>query len=276
MAVSEAMKRYDWLADYYWKAVAVDTDKYTASVELGKADGYFIRAAPGVKTDLPGAGMPLPVKGAACPECAQHYHRRGEFGASHHYRLHHFARQGAGHAPGRLRVLYQEGRQITFTMIHSWNPEFAVRPRTAAIIEDNGLFLSNYVLMRPVRTLQMYPVARCDGENATARFNSILVALPGSNMDVGSRVFSMPRVRGRKSSPAPSPPAAISSPAATSRAMRRRSRATWSAAASSWMTGHHPCHSRTARARWRGSTSPTRRQSARLPRKRWNTSWRAA
>jgi len=43
--------------------------------------------------------------------------------------------------------------------------------------------------MRPVRTIQMNPIARCNGENATARFNSILVALPDSNMDVGSRVF---------------------------------------------------------------------------------------
>jgi len=34
-------------------------------------------------------------------------------------------------------------------MIHSWNPEIAVRPRTAAIVEENGLFLSNYVLMIP-------------------------------------------------------------------------------------------------------------------------------
>jgi Fe-S cluster assembly scaffold protein SufB len=35
----------------------------------------------------------------------------------------------------------------------------------------------------------MNPIARCEGVNATARFNSILVSLPGSNMDVGSRVF---------------------------------------------------------------------------------------
>jgi Fe-S cluster assembly scaffold protein SufB len=74
-------------------------------------------------------------------------------------------------------------------MIHSWNPEIAVRPRTAAIIEEDGLLLSNYVLMKPVRSLQTNPVAMCNGENATARFNSILVAKPGSNMDTGSRVF---------------------------------------------------------------------------------------
>jgi Fe-S cluster assembly scaffold protein SufB len=43
--------------------------------------------------------------------------------------------------------------------------------------------------MKPVDTLQMYPAARCMGENAVVRYNSILVAGKGTNIDVGSRVF---------------------------------------------------------------------------------------
>ncbi len=83
----------------------------------------------------------------------------------------------------------KRGARITFTMIHSWNPEVVVRPRTAAVVEEDGLFLSNYVLMKPVRSLQMYPAARCVGENATVRYNSILVAGEGSSLDVGCRVL---------------------------------------------------------------------------------------
>jgi Fe-S cluster assembly scaffold protein SufB len=45
------------------------------------------------------------------------------------------------------------------------------------------------VLMKPVRSLQMYPAAKCVGENAVVRFNSILVAGKGSSLDVGSRVI---------------------------------------------------------------------------------------
>jgi len=43
--------------------------------------------------------------------------------------------------------------------------------------------------MKPVQTLQMNPLARCIGENSTARFNSILVTGEGSSLDVGSRVI---------------------------------------------------------------------------------------
>ena len=189
MPVSEAMKKYDWLNDYYWKAVPVDTDKYTASVELGQNDGYFIRTQPGTKTDFPVQACLYLSKA----KLAQNVHNI--IIAEENSELHIITgcTTSLGNEPGMhlgvSEFYIKKGAKITFTMIHSWNPEFAVRPRTAAIIEDNGLFLSNYVLMKPVKSLQANPIARCNGENATARFNSILVALPESNMDVGSRVF---------------------------------------------------------------------------------------
>jgi Fe-S cluster assembly scaffold protein SufB len=189
IAVSQAMQKYDWLGDYYWKAVAVDTDKFTASVELGQNDGYFIRTSPGTKTDLPIQACLYLSKA----KLAQNVHNI--IVAEENSELHIITgcTTSLGNEPGMhmgvSEFYIKKGAKITFTMIHSWNPEFAVRPRTAAIIEDNGLFLSNYVLMKPVHTLQANPIARCNGENATARFNSVLMATPGSNMDVGSRVF---------------------------------------------------------------------------------------
>jgi len=189
MALTEAAKKFDWLGDYYWKAVAVDTDKFTASVELGQNDGYFIRALPGTKTDFPVQACLYLSKA----RLAQNVHNI--IIAEENSELHIITgcTTALGKEPGMhmgvSEFYIKRGAKVTFTMIHSWNPEFAVRPRTSAIIEDGGLFLSNYVLMRPVRTIQMNPVARCNGENATARFNSVLVATPDSNMDVGSRVF---------------------------------------------------------------------------------------
>jgi uncharacterized protein len=189
MALSEAAKKHDWLGDYYWNAVAVDTDKFTASVELGQNDGYFIRALPGTKTDYPVQACLYLSKA----KLAQNVHNI--IIAEENSELHIITgcTTALGKEPGMhmgvSEFYIKRGAKVTFTMIHSWNPEFAVRPRTSAIIEDGGLFLSNYVLMRPVHTIQTNPVARCNGEKSTARFNSVLVSTPGSNMDVGSRVF---------------------------------------------------------------------------------------
>ena len=189
MAVSQALAKYDWLADYWWQAVAVDTDKYTANIELNQYDGYFIRTLPGYKTVFPVQACLYLSKA----RLAQKVHNIiiAEEGSELHIitGCTTALREEPGLHLGVSEFYIKRGARVTFTMIHSWNPEIAVRPRTAAIVAENGLFLSNYVLMKPVRSLQMYPTARCVGENATVRYNSILVATKGSSLDVGSRAL---------------------------------------------------------------------------------------
>jgi Fe-S cluster assembly scaffold protein SufB len=189
MAVSQALEKYNWMADYWWQAVAVDADKYTANIELNQNDGYFIRALPGQKTAFPVQACLYLAKA----KLVQNVHNI--IIAEEDSELHIItgcttsSREDPGLHLGVSEFYIKRGAKVTFTMIHSWNPETAVRPRTTAIIEENGLFMSNYLLTKPVHSLQMYPTARCMGENATVRYNSILVAGEGSSLDVGSRVL---------------------------------------------------------------------------------------
>ncbi len=189
MAVGDALDKYDWLSDYWWQAVAVDTDKYTASVELSQHSGYFIRSLPGHKTDYPVQACLYLSKA----RLAQNVHNI--IIAEEDSELHIItgcttaSDEEAGLHLGVSEFYIKRGARVTFTMIHNWNAETAVRPRTAVIVEEDGLFLSNYVLMKPVRSLQMYPSVTCAGENAAVRFNSILVAAAGSSLDAGSRVI---------------------------------------------------------------------------------------
>ena len=53
MGTADALEKYDWLHDYYWNLVEIDTDKYTAKAGLEGEGGYFIRALPGVKAVYP-------------------------------------------------------------------------------------------------------------------------------------------------------------------------------------------------------------------------------
>lgn len=62
-----------------------------------------------------------------------------------------------------------------------------VRPRTATVVQDGATFVSNYVCMRPVRDIQMYPVAYCEGMDSRVSFNSILYGQKNSQLDVGSK-----------------------------------------------------------------------------------------
>ncbi|RLB27179.1 MAG: SufD family Fe-S cluster assembly protein [Deltaproteobacteria bacterium] len=189
MDIDQAREKYNWLHDYWWKAVPVNMDKYTARAELHQEHGYFIRS-------LPGARSIYPLQACLYLEednLAQDIHNIviAEEGSE----LHIITGCATGpHVKSGLHVGISEfyvkkGAKLTFTMIHNWAENMAIRPRSATIVEEGGLFLSNYVCMQPVGTLQMYPVTYLVGENATARYNSILIATPGSEMDMGSRVF---------------------------------------------------------------------------------------
>jgi len=189
MAVSQALEKYDWAADYLWQAIAVDTDKYTANVELSQSDGYFIRALAGQKTVFPVQACLFLSK----EKLIQNVHNIVI--AEEDSELHIItgcatgSKEDPGLHLGVSEFYIKRGAKLTFTMIHSWNPEISVRPRTVTVVEEDGLFMSNYLLMKPVRSLQMYPTTRCIGENATVRYNSVLVTGEGSSLDVGSRVM---------------------------------------------------------------------------------------
>lgn len=189
LSITKALEKYDWLQDYWWQAVDVDQDKFTAHAEIDLHNGYFIRS-------MPGAKVVYPVQ--AClylshNNLAQKIHNVviAEEGSELHIitgcATHPMTASGL-HI-GISEFYIKRGAKVTFTMIHNWAPEIEVRPRSGVIVEEDAVFLSNYVCMKPVRSLQMYPTARCIGERAVVRFNTILVAPPGSTLDTGAKVL---------------------------------------------------------------------------------------
>jgi Fe-S cluster assembly scaffold protein SufB len=100
--------------------------------------------------------------------------------------LQHSAVPQAAHI-GISEIYVKKGAMLNFTMIHQWSENTLVRPRSGSQIEDNATFISNYVCMRPVRDVQMYPVAYCKGVNSRVSFNSILYGHKNSQLDTGSK-----------------------------------------------------------------------------------------
>ncbi len=189
MSTTEALKKYKWLDDYFWKVVSFSADEFTKRAQVQPHHGYFLRALSGVK-----ATYPL----QAClfindNNIIQNVHNIiiAEEGSELEVIT------GCATASDVKRGLHigisefyvKKGARLTFTMIHNWAEDVAVRPRTATLVEEGGTFLSNYICLKPVKTLQMYPKAELVGQGATARYNSILFAHPDSYMDIGSRVI---------------------------------------------------------------------------------------
>ncbi|HOV86466.1 MAG TPA: SufD family Fe-S cluster assembly protein [Syntrophobacteraceae bacterium] len=187
--IRKALEELDWIWDYYWKLASVDTDKFTAEAELNLHNGYVIRALPGAKSIYPiqaclyidKEGLQQNVHNIIIAEEDSELHIITGCSTSPHLTK--------GIHVGISEFFVKKNAKLSFTMIHNWAEDMAVRPRSVGQVEEGGLFLNNYICMKPVKTLQMYPTTHLVGENAVARFYSVIVGTPGSEYDVGGRIF---------------------------------------------------------------------------------------
>lgn len=185
MTTQQALKKYNGLPEYFWKAVDPGKDKYTAKSYLENADGYFIRVKKGKTVSDPLQSCMMINKNRVI----QNVHNIViiEEGAS----LEMITGCTAGkHAADSLHIgvteiFIEENGSLTYSMIHNWGEKTSVRPRTVAIVGKNGRFVNNYVILNPVDTMQSYPVAYLNGEGASVLFNSICLSHPGSEIDTG-------------------------------------------------------------------------------------------
>lgn len=189
MDVKTALKIHDWLEDYMWKGVNPKADEYTRKAYEKPHYGYFIRALPGVKTVYPVQAclyletdnLSQNVHNIIIAEEGSELHIITGCATKPHLQ--------SGLHIGISEFFVKKGAKLSFTMIHNWSEGVFVRPRSVAIVEEDGLFVNNYISLRKVKSLQMYPTTHLNGPNAIARYNSILVAPEGSHMDVGGRVI---------------------------------------------------------------------------------------
>ncbi len=189
LSASVARDKYEGLTEYWGKAVPVGKDVYTKRAEEHQEHGYFIRSLPGAKVHYPLQACLYLTE----DKLAQDVHNIiiAEEGSTLNVIT------GCATSPqvrsglhvGVSEFYVKKGATLSFTMIHNWAEDMAVRPRTGIVVEEGGTFISNYICLMPAKDLQMYPTATLVGEGAVATFNSVLLASPGSYMDVGARVI---------------------------------------------------------------------------------------
>ena len=189
MSTTEALNKYDWMEDYYWKAIPVDQDKYTAQAALHMTHGYFIRVLPHQKPQYPVQSCLLVAENYV----SQNVHNiiiveeGAELQVITGCTL--SKNDAEGIHLGISEFYVKKGGKLFFTMIHNWAENFHVRPRTKIVVEEDGSFINNYVLMKPVKSIQSFPVAHLKGDRASAKFNTVVYGLKDSYIDLGSRII---------------------------------------------------------------------------------------
>ncbi len=195
--IKEALAKYDGLPGYFWTQVDPDKDEYTRSAAENLHGGYFIRTEKGARIPDPvqsclflkGDMVGQNVHNVVIVEEDSELHIITGCSVAH-------GSKGAAHL-GISEFFVKKNAKLTFTMIHNWAETTVVRPRTGGIVEEGGVFLNNYVLLKPVHDLQSYPTITLNGRGAVARFNSVIVAPKGSKVDTGSKILlNAPETRG--------------------------------------------------------------------------------
>jgi Fe-S cluster assembly scaffold protein SufB len=187
MDIKAALKKYSWLEGYMWKLVRKDKDEYTKKVAEDYSGGYFMRILPGAEISFPLQSCLMITQ----KNLEQRVHNIiiAEEGSKAHIItscVQHSTVPNASHI-GISEIYVKKGAMLNFTMIHQWSESTLVRPRSAAQVDDKATFVSNYVCLRPVRDVQMYPAANCVGEDSRVSFNSILYGHKNSQLDIGSK-----------------------------------------------------------------------------------------
>jgi Fe-S cluster assembly scaffold protein SufB len=187
MDIKAALKKYPWLEEYRWKLINKDQDEYTKKVAEDYSGGYFMRIFKGAEIDFPLQSC-LMITQKNLEQRVHNIIIAEENSKAHIITscLQHSKVPNASHL-GISEIYVKKGAMLNFTMVHQWSEQTMVRPRSATQIEDNAMFVSNYVCMRPVRDMQMFPVAYCTGNESRAIFNSILYGHKNSLLDIGSK-----------------------------------------------------------------------------------------
>jgi Fe-S cluster assembly scaffold protein SufB len=187
MDTKVALNKHPWLQDYMWKAVDKEKDEFTKRVADDFNGGYFMRILPNAEVTFPLQSCLMITE----DNLEQRIHNIiiAEEGSKAHIIsscVQHLSANRASHL-GISEFYVRKDAALNFTMVHSWSEQTLVRPRSGATIDANGTFVSNYICLRPVRDVQMYPAAFCNGDNSKVSFNTILYGNKNSLLDIGSK-----------------------------------------------------------------------------------------
>ncbi|MHA1679796.1 MAG: SufB/SufD family protein [Promethearchaeota archaeon] len=191
MPIKKALAKYDWLAkEYSWNVVPVNLDAYTKdAAATTSVQGYFIRSLPGQIERAP-VQTCLYIKENESKQVV-HNIIIAEEGSEMNIVTGCAAHHGMSRAlhEGISEFYVKKNAKITFTMIHEWEENIEVRPRSAIFLEEGATFINNYVILKPVKAIQSNPIAYLKGDNSRVLFQTMIYGKKDAYVDVGSRAI---------------------------------------------------------------------------------------
>ncbi len=188
MPIGEALERLPEVREkYFWKLISPDEDEITKRVNEAPLRGLFARVKRGRRVILPlqacyilrsEAFSQIVHNVIIAEEGAEVHLVTGCFTSTHVSSGSHFA---------VTEIFLEKNAFLSYSMFHSWAPQVEVFPKSAALIEEGAIYVSNYVSLREVKQIKAFP-RMIVKNNAAARSYSIIYAPKNSFIDIGSHL----------------------------------------------------------------------------------------
>jgi len=184
-----ALEKYDWLREKLFSLVPADKDDKVAQVAAQKEIlGYFVRVREGERILLPvqtcylinSSDFTQVTHNIIMAEKNAELHLISGCTTNAHI-------QNGTHI-GVTEYFLDEGAIVSSTMIHSWGSDVEVYPRSAAAVGKDARFISHYIALTPVKTIQMYPKAIIQ-PGGLGEFYSVVYAPQNAYLDIGSEAI---------------------------------------------------------------------------------------
>ena len=188
--IDEALEKYEWLKEKYWfKAIRSDENKITEAISSSIPRGFFIRVKKGYKIKKPFQAALFMTENTR----VQGLHNivileeDAELTLLTGCTSTNSIKKGLHLAISEIYI--GKNAKLVSTMIHSWGPQFDIGPRTCSIVEEGGTLINTYCSINPPRKIQMHPFTHLKGDNASAKYVSIILGTPNTCCDIGGTIM---------------------------------------------------------------------------------------
>jgi uncharacterized protein len=179
----------DFRERFYWHLIQPDEDQITREVANASPQGFYLHMAAGKKVQYPyQAALYL-----ANANIAQTIHNVVVLEEGAQLDLitgcltHPQVQRGVHFAVTESYV--GKRARLNNIMVHSWQNGVIVRPRAATMVEEEGVFHSQYASLKTGADIVSNPVTYLNGRRAIANFLSIILAEKGSHVSTGATVY---------------------------------------------------------------------------------------
>ena len=189
MEIEDAIQSFNWVKDYWFKAIPMSLNKLTLFHAMNGKGGYFVHVRENAK-------IKVPLEICFIVRSSRYAHLpHNILIAEPNSEIHILSGctaptlvSGSLHA-GLTEIFIKKNAKVIHNMIEYWPKTVHARPLQGVIVEDGGEYIGNTIIMDPGASFQAYPTVILKGTRSTTVMHMIALGLRNTVTDIGEGAY---------------------------------------------------------------------------------------